>query len=237
MNIVITGASRGIGYELARLFASNINNKVVVIARNRLKLEQLKRECQYQYPGAKIHPLVFDLANGDLKHDLMRELLSHISSVDVLINNAGALVNKPFEELTKEDIENTYSVNVTSVFALIQALLPYMGKGQQPTHILNISSMGGFQGSLKFPGLSAYSSSKAALASLTECLAEEFKGKNISVNCLCLGAVQTEMFAQAFPGEKAPMTPMQMATFIRDFALAGASYFNGKILPVTTTTP
>ena len=236
MNIIITGASKGIGYELARLFASNINNKVVIIARNRLKLEQLKRECQYQYPGAKIHPLVFDLSTGDFKR-LMPELLSFISSVDILVNNAGVLVNKPFEELSKEDIETIYRTNVTSVFELIQALIPHMGKGQQPTHIVNISSMGGFQGSAKFPGLSAYSSSKAALASLTECLAEEFKGRNISVNCLCIGAVQTEMFAQAFPGERAQMQPAQMANFIRDFALNGAAYFNGKILPVTNTTP
>jgi short-subunit dehydrogenase len=237
MNIIITGASKGIGNELARLFAQNINNKVVIIARNRLKLEQLKRECLFQYPGAKIYPLVFDLNNDDIKHTLVREILSSISSVDILVNNAGMLINKPFEELTREDIDSIYRTNVTSVFELIQALMPHMGKGQSPTHIVNISSMGGFQGSAKFPGLSAYSSSKAALASLTECLAEEFKGRNISVNCLCIGAVQTEMFAQAFPGEKAPMQPAQMAAYIRDFALTGHAYFNGKILPVTSSTP
>jgi short-subunit dehydrogenase len=237
MNIIITGASKGIGYELAKLFAQNVNNKVVIIARNRLKLEQLKRECQFQYPGAKIYPLVFDLANGDYKHGLMPELLSSISTVDILINNAGTLINKPFEELTREDIESVYKTNVISTFELMKALLPYMGKGQQPTHIVNISSMGGYQGSAKFPGLSAYSSSKAALANLTECLAEEFKGRNISVNCLCIGAVQTEMFSQAFPGERASMQPIQMANYIRDFALTGAAYFNGKVLPVSSTTP
>jgi short-subunit dehydrogenase len=237
MNIIITGASKGIGNELARQFAQNINNKVVIIARNRLKLEQLKRECLFQYPGAKIYPLVFDLTNGDYKRGLMPELLSSISSVDILINNAGILINKPFEQLTREDVDTMYRTNVTSSFELIQALLPYMGKGQHPTHIVNISSMGGFQGSAKFPGLSAYSSSKAAVASLTECLAEEFKGQHISVNCLCIGAVQTEMFAQAFPGEKANMQPAQMAAYIKDFALTGWNYFNGKVLPVTTTTP
>lgn len=236
MNIIVTGASKGIGYELARLFASDINNKVVVIARNRLKLEQLKRECLYQYPGAKIYPLVFDLSNGDFKA-FTRELLSSISSVDILINNAGALVNKPFDELSMEEVEIMYRTNVTSVFGLVQSLLPYMGKGQTPTHIVNISSMGGFQGTAKFPGLSAYSSSKAALANLTECMAEEFKGRSISVNCLCIGAVQTEMFAQAFPGERVQMQPIQMAHYIHGFALNGAAYYNGKVLPVATTTP
>src|ERR1700756_2173456 len=128
MNIIITGASKGIGYELAKLFAQNINNKVVIIARNRLKLEQLKRECLFQYPGAKIYPLVFDLTNGDYKRGLMPELLSSISSVDILINNAGILINKPFEHLTREDVDTMYRTNVTSSFELIQALLPYMGK-------------------------------------------------------------------------------------------------------------
>lgn len=238
MNIIVTGASKGIGYELAKLFAQNVNNKVVIIARNRLKLEQLKRECQYQYPGAKIYPMVFDLENGDFKHGLIPELLSSISHVDILVNNAGTLINKPFEELTREDVESIYKTNVISTFDLIRSLLPYMGKSQQySTHIVNISSMGGYQGSSKFPGLSAYSSSKAALASLTECLAEEFKGRNIAVNCLCIGAVQTEMFSQAFPGAKANMQPNQMARYIHDFAFTGAAYYNGKILPVSSSTP
>ena len=237
MNIIVTGASSGIGYDLSKLFASNTNNKVVVIARNRLKLEQLKRECLYQYPGAKIYPMVFDLSTGDFERDFKRELLSNISAVDILINNAGLLINKPFEELSSDDVESIFKTNIISVFNLTRVLLPYMGKSETPTHIVNISSMGGIEGTVKFSGLSAYSSSKAALANLTECLAEEFKGRNISINCLCIGAVQTEMFAQAFPGEKANMQPAQMANYIRDFALNGAVYFNGKVLPVSNSTP
>jgi NAD(P)-dependent dehydrogenase (short-subunit alcohol dehydrogenase family) len=233
MNIIITGASRGIGYELAKLFAMDTKNKVVVVSRNRLKLEQLKRECK----GATVYPAVVDFGSNDFKRDVALQVLSHIGSVDILINNAGALVNKPMEELTKEHIENMFRVNVTSHFELIQALLPYMGKGQSPTHIVNISSIGGLQGSLKFPGLSAYSSSKAAVAVLTECLAEEFKDRNISVNCLMLGGVQTEMFEEAFPGEKVETTPKEMAKYIYDFALTGANYFNGKIIPVSKSTP
>jgi|SRR6185312_7750104 len=237
MNIIVTGASNGIGHELVRLFASNTNNKVVALARNRLKLEQLKRECLYQYPGAKIYPMVFDLGSGDFERAFVREILSYINTIDILVNNAGMLINKPFEELTAEDVDSVYRTNITSVFSTIRMLLPYMGKAETPTHIVNISSMGGIQGSAKFPGLSAYSSSKAALVALTECLAEEFKGRNIAINCLALGAVQTEMFSKAFPGEKVEMQPMQMAHFVRDFALSGAAYFNGKVLPVSNTTP
>jgi short-subunit dehydrogenase len=237
MNIIVTGASRGIGYELGKLFATDMNNKVIVMARNRLKLEQLRRECISQYPGAKIFPLVLDFNEGSLPDSFIPQLLSHISSVDILIHNAGALINKPFEELQGNDVSTMFRVNVLSLFELVRALLPYMGKSEKPAHIVNISSMGGFQGSKKYPGLSAYSSSKAALACLTECLAEEFYGRNISVNCLCLGAVQTEMFSNAFPGERAQMTPLKIAQYIKDFALSGAGYFNGKIIPVSSTTP
>lgn len=233
MNIVVTGASRGIGYELVKLFASDPKSKVVAISRNRLKLEQLKRECR----GGAVYPAVVDFSNKDFKRDVTLQVLSHISAIDILINNAGALVNKPIEELTTGDVENMFRVNVISQFEFLQALMPYMGKGQSPTHVVNISSMGGLQGSTKFPGLSAYSSSKAALATLTECLAEEFKDRNISVNCLMLGAVQTEMFEEAFPGEKTEMTPLLMAAYIKDFALTGANFFNGKIIPVSKSTP
>ena len=105
------------------------------------------------------------------------------------------------------------------------------------SHIVNIGSMGGFQGSAKFKGLSLYSAAKGAVAVLTESMAEEFKERGIKVNALALGAVQTEMLASAFPGYKAPLTAGQMAEFIADFALNGHKYFNGKILPVSLSTP
>jgi NAD(P)-dependent dehydrogenase (short-subunit alcohol dehydrogenase family) len=75
------------------------------------------------------------------------------------------------------------------------------------------------------------------LACLTECLAEEFKEKNIAFNCLALGAVQTEMLVEAFPGYKAPLTAEEMAEFIMSFSLDGQKYLNGKIIPVSMSTP
>lgn len=233
MNIIITGASGGIGYELSRQFSLDVNNKVIVIARNRLKLEQLKRECLYQFPGAKIYPLVIDFEDSSFSDFLIPQLLSYFDTIDILINCAGILINKPFDELDNNDMEKIFMVNIISVFKLTKVLLPYLGKNESRSHIVNISSMGGFQGSVKFPGLSAYSSSKAALACFTECLAVELDEKNISVNCLALGSVHTSMFEEAFPGEKANVQPIQMAKFIKDFAISGASFFNGKILPVS----
>jgi NAD(P)-dependent dehydrogenase (short-subunit alcohol dehydrogenase family) len=151
-----------------------------------------------------------------------------------LINNAGTLISKPFEKLSVEDFEQVFSVNVFSCAMLIQKLLPILGSG---SHVVSISSMGGVQGSVKFPGLAAYSSSKGALQVLTEVLAEEYKARDISFNCLALGAVQTEMLEEAFPGFKAPVQADQMARYIFDFAVQGAALFNGKTLPVAVTTP
>ena len=104
-------------------------------------------------------------------------------------------------------------------------------------HVLNITSMGGVQGSAKFPGLSAYSSSKGALVILTELLAEEFKDSGPSFNALALGAVQTEMLEEAFPGYKAPVSAAQIGEYIIDFALNGHQFYNGKVLPISSSTP
>jgi 3-oxoacyl-[acyl-carrier protein] reductase len=232
MNIVVTGASRGIGWELVKFFSQDTNNKVVALARNQSKLQALKEECNNE----NIFVLQADLTADNIKDTLYNSIGDKLSSVDVLINNAGYLVNKPFIELTKEDYIRSYQVNVFGVIETIQSLLPLMGK-EKTTHIINISSMGGFQGSAKFSGLSAYSSSKGALSCLSECLAEEFKESNIKVNCLALGAAQTEMLEEAFPGYEAPLSAKEMANFIAEFSLNAHKYLNGKIIPVALSTP
>ena len=104
-------------------------------------------------------------------------------------------------------------------------------------HVINISSMGGIDGSVKFPGLSAYSSSKGAVNILTELLAEEYKETGPVFNSLALGAVQTEMLEEAFPGLKAPISAEKMASYVLDFAITGQKYYNGKILPISSSTP
>lgn len=236
MNIIVTGASRGIGYELVKLFSTDSKNTVIAISRNGSKLDQLKDECLSQNSSANVMPIVCDLSDKNAIEGLVSELTKKIRSVNILINNAGALINKPFETISTADLEYVYNVNVFSVVRLIQGIFPLLDL-EKRSHIVNISSMGGFQGSAKFAGLSAYSSSKAALACLTECLAEEFKEKNIAFNCLALGATQTEMLNEAFPGYKAPLTADKMAAFIADFSLKAHQYMNGKIIPVSLSTP
>jgi short-subunit dehydrogenase len=235
MNIIITGASNGIGYYTALNASQKPGTRILAVSRNERKLMELKLEMKKINPAANINILSMDVADFNAEHFKAELKKINFDSVEMLINNAGSLINKPFEELSEDDWLNMYKVNVFGVVKIIKTLLPLMGKTNK-THIVNISSYGGFQGSAKFPGLSGYSSGKAALANLTECLAEEFKNKNISVNCLALGAVQTEMFKKAFPGNNALTSPQQMAKFIVDFTFDGHNYFNGKILPVTLST-
>ena len=230
-NVLITGASRGIGFELAKIFSASGNN-VVAVARNTTGLKI--REDSPENLKGEIFTLGFDLSNGDYENQLLPFVREKLNNIDIIINNAGLLRVKNFEDFDDEDFDAIFSVNVKSVFKTVKTLLKIMNTN---SHIVNIGSMGGFQGSAKFKGLSLYSAAKGAVAVLTESMAEEFKERGIKVNALALGAVQTEMLASAFPGYKAPLTAGQMAEFIADFALNGHKYFNGKILPVSLSTP
>ncbi len=222
MNIIITGASRGIGFETAQLLAKN--HRVYCLSRNIKPLLAVKNK--------NIIPISFDLI--EFNTSILDTNFNSIDTIDIIINNAGLLTNKPFQEISATELQNMYAVNITSPYRLIQY---FYAKLSSNAHIINISSMGGVQGSAKFSGLSGYSSSKGALTILTECLAEEFKEQNISVNCIALGAVQTEMLEEAFPGYKAPFSPKKVADYIADFALKGKDFFNGKIIPLATSTP
>lgn len=224
-NIIITGTSRGIGYELVSLL-TDAGHNVLALSRDATPVS-----------GLEISNCTCFSCDITDKKDVARVknfLKENWSHVDILINNSGYLVNKPFSKLTWEDFSASYAVNVFGAASMTQAVLPFIRKDG---HVVNISSMGGIQGSMKFPGLAAYSSSKAAIINLTEVLAEEYKETGPSFNCLALGAVQTEMLEEAFPGYKAPTTAKEMAQYIMDFSLTGNKMYNGKILQVSSSTP
>lgn len=227
-HIIVTGASRGIGFETA-LFLAQRGHKVTAIARSENKLDKLKTAG-----GENILTLALDITEQSAVDQILKHLQQLKFSVDGIIHNAGMLINKPFEETSDEEWELQLNINLMAPVRITRALLSSFSEG---AHILNISSMGGYQGSSKFPGLSAYSVSKGALSILTECLGEELINKNIYTNCLCLGAVQTEMLEQAFPGYNAPVEPKEMGKYIGEFILTGHRYYNGKILPVATNNP
>ncbi|SDY01711.1 Short-chain dehydrogenase [Lutibacter oricola] len=224
-NIIITGTSRGIGFELAQLFSKN-NYNVLALSRNAEPINALNLK--------NTTSLSVDLSvENDLKK--VTDFVSkNWKQVDVLINNAGKLISKPFTNLSSKDFLDVYNVNVFAVAELTRLLIPFL---KPKSHVVTISSMGGVQGSMKFPGLAAYSSAKGAVITLTELLAEEYKEQQIAFNVLALGAVQTEMLEEAFPGYQAPISANEMADYIYNFALTGNKFYNGKILEVSSTTP
>jgi len=221
--IVVTGSSKGIGRELA-LLAAEKGHRVFALSRNVTSLQAT----------SGVIPLQVDLSDTKAVQQAVNEIRATTDTIDVLINNAGILLHKPFLETTSEDFHQVFETNVFGLVSITQALLPFM---KVNSHVVNISSMGGIGGSSKFAGLSAYSSSKGAVSILTELLAEEFKATGPKFNALALGAVQTEMLTQAFPEFKAPIQANEMADYILQFALEGHRYFNGKVLPVSSTTP
>jgi short-subunit dehydrogenase len=229
MNIIVNGGTRGIGKEVVYELAQSSENTILVTGRNQVALDDLKAS----FPN--VITAVTDLSVFDSQTDsLIRFIKPTFSQVDILINVAGFLISRDFVDTEISDARVMMETNFFGPASFIRVVKQLMVNG---SHIVNITSMGGFQGSSKYRGLSYYSASKAALACLTECLALEFEPDGIKVNCLALGAVQTEMLEEAFPGYKAPVSAKEMGEFIADFALTGHKVFNGKILPVAVTNP
>lgn len=224
-HIIITGTSRGIGFEMVQLLSKQ-GHHVLALSRNEKPIKELKLKNVTAFP--------FDLGDVEAYKKVTDFITSEWSHVDVLINNAGAIINKPFAKTSISDFEEVYKTNVFGVAELTRVILPFMEKG---SHVVTISSMGGVQGSMKFPGLAAYSSSKAAVITLTELWAEEYKESGISFNVLALGAVKTEMLQEAFPGYEALTSASDMAKYITNFAINDHKYYNGKLLQVSNSTP
>lgn len=224
-HIIITGTSRGIGYQLAQLLAKQ-GHRILALSRNEQPVLDLNLD--------EVQTMAFDLCDESAYVKVSDFIKKEWGHVDILINNAGAIINKPFAETSLEDFTTVYKTNVFGVAELTRIVIPFM---KSDGHVVTVSSMGGIQGSMKFPGLAAYSSSKGAVITLTELLAEEYKETGPQFNVLALGAVQTEMLEEAFPGYVANSSPLDMADYIQNFALTGHKYYNGKVLQVSNSTP
>jgi 3-oxoacyl-[acyl-carrier protein] reductase len=229
MKYLITGCSRGIGKALLIELLNN-EHQVISISRTKTKIDN-----EITTPLIEWHEIVGSITDESV-HKELAELLKAWRYLDVIINNAGYLVSKAFDSISYNDVKESFDVNFYGPLKMTQLALPYLLLSKRAAHI-NIGSVGGVQGSMKFPGLSVYSSSKGALATLSECLAEEYKESPIHFNCLALGAVQTEMLEEAFPGYQAPFNPQQMATFIINFIENNSPLMNGKIISVSASTP
>ena len=220
--IVVTGTSSGIGYEICNQ-AANLSYNVISISRNIEPLSKVN--------GVESHSV--DITDKKSISDFIEDLSKRNIKIDILINNAGHLSNELFSETSYKSFKDTFDVNVFGLAEITRSLIPLINK---TGHVINISSIGGVNGSKKFPGLSVYSSSKAAVIALTEVLSEEYSD-GPSFNVLALGAVQTKMLKEAFPGYNADTKPEEMAKYIIDFALNGSKLFNGKLISVSNSNP
>ncbi len=230
MNILITGTTKGIGKALLLNYLHNTEAHIITINRSHPDFLDILTDAEKR----RITSIKLDLNDIDDNTDICRLIPEERQSIDILVNNAGFLINKPIRDITKGDLEKSFTINVFAPFILIRQLLPIINKG---AHIINIVSMGGVQGSSKYPGLSAYSSSKGALAILTECLAAELDENEIKVNAIAPGAVDTEMLRSAFPGYNAPVSADTISEFIAHFSLNGHKVMNGKIVELALSNP
>ena len=230
--VIVTGAARGIGRAIVLSLVREHGCTVLAVSRNEMALAALREECSGG-PGS-LQVFVQDLGALDAAQRL--QAIVGGRRVRAMVHNAGVLHHRPMGEHARHELLHLYTVNVLAPLELTQALVSELS-GDPPGHVVHIGSMGGFQDSAKFPGLVAYSSSKAALACMAQCLAEEFKDVGIRCNCLALGAVNTEMLRAAFPGYLAPVTAEDMGAYVATFALEGHKLFNGKVLPLALSTP
>ncbi|PRY49836.1 NAD(P)-dependent dehydrogenase (short-subunit alcohol dehydrogenase family) [Arcticibacter pallidicorallinus] len=233
MKILITGVSSGVGFEAVLDMIQNGDHEIIALARSEDKLKRLYEIALGLNPDCKLYPAKFDIVHDDYT-SLVNFVKQKVGTLDVLINNAGQLIQKPFGEISQIDFAAMLQSNLMGHIKMIQNMLPVLNDN---AHVVNIGSMAGFTGSVKFPGMAAYAASKAALHALTECLAVEYTERNIHFNCLALGSAQTEMLEEAFPGYQSPVMAFEMGKYIADFALNAHKFFNGKVLPVAVTTP
>lgn len=223
---IVVGASRGIGYALVQDLIGQ-GQDVVALSRNTSSLKEIDS------PYLTVYSL--DLGDETAIADFFKVALDW-SKLRSVVYCAGLLLNKPFTSISRSDWRRIYDTNVFGPSEFCQGVITKTGLDQEVRHLF-IGSMGGFQGSAKFPGLSAYSSSKAAVSCVSECLAEEYKESSHSFNTLSIGAVQTEMLEEAFPGYEAPVSPAEMARFISELIGLQKILFNGKNIPVSLSTP
>jgi hypothetical protein len=188
---LITGASSGLGAELAREFARH-GHDLVLVARDAVRLNRLAEELQ---TGSSIALTVVtrDLAQPGAAGDLAAELSRRGLEIDILVNNAGMIVYGEFSRTSWEDEQQMIGVNLMALTQLTKLLLPGM-LARREGKILNVGSVGSFAPS---PLNAVYSATKAYVLSLSEALAEEVRGSGVSVMALCPGVVRTELQTRA----------------------------------------
>jgi len=201
---LVTGASAGLGAELASLFAKD-GHDVVLVARRRDKLEEIAQSLAQH--GIKTHVLAEDLADEGAPKRIFDELASRRVEIDFLVNNAGFGSNGAFAELDEKRELEMVQVNVTALVHLTRLFLPGM-LARKSGHILNLGSTAGFQPG---PFMAVYYASKAFVNSFTEALAYELRGTGVTATVSCPGATATE-FSQVAGNDRSRLFKMGAMT-------------------------
>lgn len=231
MATLVVGAGKGIGFDVVKEFLKKFpEKKIVAVSRNVENLLKLTKT------SSSLIVIKCDITSEKDLADLKRKLVQKKIKLTYILNLAGILIKKDWQKLSSHDFNEIYQTNVYAPFNIIRILADQLEKNKKG-HIVNIGSMGGVEGTLKFPGMIFYSSSKAALSCMTECLAEELKEFGIHVNCIALGAVETEMKRKAFPNYRAPHSPREIAQYLIRFLVEDRNYFNGKVIKLSISTP
>ncbi|WP_345242902.1 SDR family oxidoreductase [Pontibacillus salipaludis] len=202
---LITGASSGLGYEFAKLYAANGYN-LIITARNEEKLQKLKDELNH----IEVTIIPKDLSQPGASKELYQHALDKDLTISALVNNAGFGLNGYFDELSLQEQQDMLQVNITALTELTHYFLPSLKKAANqglPAGILNVASTAAFQPG---PKMAVYYASKSYVLSFSEAMAEELKGSNVHVTTLCPGATETNFFKTA-KAENSKLTSSTMS--------------------------
>lgn len=244
MNVVITGASSGIGRELVRIFARK-GHAVLAVARRKERLEALRQEMEENYQ-ATIYSFALDIISPDACQILYEEAVRVFSRVHVLINNAGMSPYQEFRELNYKHIHQSLSVNVQSLTELCHIFMRHMLDHGETSHVVNVGSVGGY---VPLPNFSIYAGTKHYVRIFTNQLYHEYRKSNIRVSALHPGGTLTEFPELAGErvkksAQKMMMTPEKVAEIAYPAILSGKRIIIpgivnkviiliGKLLPFT----
>ena len=233
---IVTGGGRGLGYGIA-LALAGAGSDVVIASRSHNELERASREIMEE-TKRKVVPLPLDLTKEGGVEGLVKAVLREFGRIDVLVNNAGPTVRKPFIEITEKEFDDVVRLNLRVVFFLTQAVVREMLK-QKKGKIINIASLGSQIG---LRNISAYTATKGGIASLTRTLALELAPHNIHVNALAPGYYRTQLTEALFRDEEGsrwvlsriplgrPGVPNDLAGAAVFLASSASDYVTGQVL-------
>lgn len=237
MNVLVTGGSRGIGEAISREFAKKGHNVIINFKNSIDRAEELKEELEAEY-GVSVMLAQADITDEVSVENMIDEIITELGSIDVLVNNAGIVIDREFEDRTLQDWKETLNVNLIAPFLLTKLVGSEMVK-QEHGSIVNISSTNGIN--TYYPTSVDYDASKAGLISLTYDSAVQF-APYVRVNCVAPGWVDTEMndelpedFVKSETERilvKRFAEPEEIAKAVYFLASEDASFINGTVLKV-----